>query len=285
MKKMVKFLAITTAIVGVGLVSHINANAKTTYQYSYKPYQGESVPYFTKTAKVANGGAIWNVKHTKKIGNMKNYPYSRWMVEKVYIKKKNGKVASYYYQAIKQNSNGKKKYLMWSGYLNKAITKTPNQFKTDAAYSNYIQTADSQRLTRAILKLFPNTQVSVKLSQLSNDGATYAPTTYSGFNHVINIGAPGFTSEKDKVPLINPAGYLWDTKAEPVNSRAKKVDKLLTAAGYPAAVRKKMTAGKIGIFIADYVAPASETKSGLPSGFDGDITTTIYKIVYGEPTK
>lgn len=284
MRKMVKFLAITTAIVGVGLVSRINASAKTTYQYSYSPASEDGgVPYFTKTAKVVDGGTIWNSTHTKKIGNLKNQTYSRWFVEKVYTKKKNGKVVSYYYQAVKQNSNRKKKYLIWSGYLNKAISKSPEKFKTDSEYSNYIQTADSQRLTRAILRLFPNTQVSLKLSQLSNDGATYAPTTYSGFNHVINIGTPGFTYAGQPGISSGPSGYLWDTRAEPVKPRIKEFDRKLSAAGYPASVRDKMTTGKIGIFIAD--ATTVNSKVGLPSKDSADSTWSWFKIVYGEPTK
>ena len=285
MKLLLKFLSVSAVIVGGALVGQVSASAKTTYQYSYKPYQGGSVPYFTKTAKVSKGGVIWNIKHTKKIGDLKDQPYSRWLVEKVYTKKRNGKVISYYYQAVNQNSKKKKQALIWSGYLNKAITKAPREFQTDAEYSKYIQNVDSQRLTRAILKLFPNTQVSLKLSQLADDGATYAPLKLPGFKDIINIGTPGLTSVSTKVPAIDPAGYLWDTMAKPVTVRAKEVDRQLTAAGYPAAVREKMTKGKIGIIIADYVAPSIDTKPGLPSGSDGDITTTWYKIVYGEPTK
>ncbi|MBS1005081.1 hypothetical protein JK163_01950 [Levilactobacillus brevis] len=285
MKKIVKFLAITTAIVGIGLVSHINVSAKTTYQYSYKTNQGDSVPYFTKTARVRKGGAIWNIDHTKKIGDLKNQPYSRWLVERVYTKKKNGKVISYYYQVVKQNSNGKKKRLIWSGYLNKAITKSPKEFKTDAEYANYIRSTDSQRLTRAILKLFPNTQVSVELSKAITNGPSYIPTKLDGFSSVINIGTPGFTNAKEKIPAINPSGYLWDTQAQPVTQRVKKFDELLSQAGYSASVRNKMTKGRLGISIQDYVAFNTETNSGLPKKTDDYIAITSYRVAYGMPSK
>lgn len=287
MKLLFRFLSISAVIVGVVLVGQVPVSAKTTYQYSYRPSSNNVVvPYFTKTAKVVKGGAIWNVKHTKKIGNLKNEPYSRWWVEKVYTKKRNGKVISYYYQAVKPRSRGKNKALIWSGYLNKAISKAPSQFKTDSEYDKYIQTADSQRLTRALLKLFPNTQVSLKLSQMADDGATYAPSKLPGFKDIINIGIPGFTPESTKIPAIAPADYLWDTKGEPVTKRVKEFDKQLSLAGYPMSVREKMTEGRIGIIIIDETTSTKDptTKPGLPS-HEGDGMMMVYKIVYGIPTK
>lgn len=272
MKKIVKFLAITTAVIGVSLASRVSASAKTTYQYSYTCDNG-GVPYFTRTAKVSNGGVLWNTKHTKKIGNMEDYPYSRWLVKKVYTKKRNSKVVGYYYYV--KNQNNKKQGLVWSGYLNKALAQTPNQFKSDAKYLNYIQKVDSQRLTRAILKLFPNTQVSVKLSSLTANG--YIGKT-PGYTKVVNLG---------KLPSSSGtiATSLWDTSAQPVKSRVEKFERQLSEAGYSSSIRSKMTSGRLGIYIADDVNLSTSTRRGLPTKTDGEGRTTVYTIVYGIPTR
>lgn len=50
MKKIVKFLAITTAVIGVSLASRVSASAKTTYQYSYTCDNG-GVPYLLERQK------------------------------------------------------------------------------------------------------------------------------------------------------------------------------------------------------------------------------------------
>lgn len=262
MKKIVKFLAITTAVIGVSLAGRVSASAKTTYQYSYT---------------CDNGGVLWNTKHTKKIGNMKDYPYSRWLVKKVYTKKRNSKVVGYYYYV--KNQNNKKQGLVWSGYLNKALAQTPNQFKSDAKYLNYIQKVDSQRLTRAILKLFPNTQVSVKLSSLTANG--YIGKT-PGYTKVVNLG---------KLPSSSGtiATSLWDTSAQPVKSRVEKFERQLSEAGYSSSIRSKMTSGRLGIYIADDVnlstSTSTSTRRGLPTKTDGEGRTTVYTIVYGIPTR
>jgi len=275
--KFLKLALISAVGVGVGLISQVSASAKTTYQYDYKPYQGGSVPYFTKASKVSKGGVIWNVKHTKKIGDLKDQPYSRWSVEKVYSKRINGKVVSYYYQVVKQNGNGKSKALIWSGYLNKAIAKFPKQFKTDGEYLKYIKTADSQRLTRAILKLFPNTQVSLNLSSMTSNG--YIGKT-PGFTQVINLSKlVNHTSDR----FISSS--LWETSGQPVASRVASFDKELTEAGYSHTVREKMTAGKLGIFVADDVQSGFDSKPGLPAKGDSNGNLTVYTIVYGIPTK
>ncbi|WP_203642190.1 hypothetical protein [Levilactobacillus andaensis] len=272
MKKPLKLL-LTLALVAVGAVAlPVTAQAKTTYQITSKFV--DSVPYTTNMAKVKSNGVIWNAGHTKKLHNLKNYPYTRWNVSNIVTKRQNGKAVSYYYELVSQ-TNPKVKGIAWSKYFTKIIAQNPASFSSDAAYLKYIQMDPSQRLTRAILKLYPNVTVSAKLSAYANTGAYSYLQKPAGFKDVTNISY---------IQNYQPSSDLWSTMGQPVVPRIKKMTAQLDAMGYTAEKRASFT-GNIGIFIADEANDGDYSKDGLPTRDESEGQMTSYGMVLATPTK
>ncbi|AKP64619.1 hypothetical protein FC99_GL002400 [Levilactobacillus koreensis JCM 16448] len=272
MKKPLKLL-LTLVLIAVGAAAlPVTAQAKTTYQITSKFV--DSVPYTTNMAKVKSNGVIWNARHTKKLYNLKNYPYTRWNVSNIVTKRQNGKAVSYYYELTSQ-TNPKVKGIAWSKYFTKIIAQNPASFSSDAAYLKYIQTDPSQRLTRAILKLYPNVTVSAKLSAFADTGAYSYIQKPAGFKDVTNISY---------IQNYQPSSDLWNTMGQPVAPRIKKMTAQLDAMGYTAEKRASFT-GNIGIFIADEANDGDYSKDGLPTRAESEGQMTSYGMVLATPTK
>ena len=171
-----------------GSLAVTNASAKTAESYpwsfgrkgySWSAPRDDAAPLYYTNSK--RHGYIWNKHFTKKLHNTKSYPNRSWYVHKSF--KRNGKV---YYQV----TGGKISGYVWHGYLKPAISKQISSFKTDRSYIKYLKKDKSQKLSRAVLKYFPNAKISLDLSrrgagQVVNNRAL----TPSNYKHVINLTA------------------------------------------------------------------------------------------------
>lgn len=142
-----------------GSLAATNASAKTIKSYPWKyglkknyswsaPRDDAAPLYNTNTKKNAY---IWNKTFTKKLHNIKKYQYTSWYVQKSF--KRHGKV---YYQVYGNKMSG----YVWHGYVAPAISKKISSFKSDSSYRNYLNNDKSQKLARAVLKYFPEAEVS-----------------------------------------------------------------------------------------------------------------------------
>ncbi|QCZ53082.1 hypothetical protein UCCLBBS449_1126 [Levilactobacillus brevis] len=260
------------AVAGVGLsLGTTTANAKTfktypwkygkTGKYAWSAPKDDAAPlYYTNTKK---NGYIWNKSFTKKLHNIKNYQYTSWYVQKSF--KRNGKV---YYQV----TGGKVSGYVWHGYVSPAISKKISTFKSDSSYIKYLNSDKSQKLSRAVLKYFPNAHVSVDLSRrgagqsVDNKPMTTAMTT-SNYKHVINLTALSHNLKTSYGSTYSET--ILNTLDFPVTSTnaaiAKTVNSILVKNGY---TQDKITSlinqgYKLGIYINGGTG-ISSGKQGYP---------------------
>lgn len=173
MKKYV-FLTMTISFLLAGIIfcqSPQLAQAKTNYQIVKRSYIA-NVAYHPRNP--GKNGYVWQTIDHSKVGhNFKNYPNTTWQVSRQYVIKHNGKNAVYYrVQGISPKNNSVKGGYIWRGYLKKGYN--PNYTKisdvtvnlmTTNEYQQFIQKSPTQRLTRQVLALFPNSKVTQPMSQ------------------------------------------------------------------------------------------------------------------------
>lgn len=125
-----KSLLLTTLIttLGVGVISVGSAvltHASVRY-YTVKTINRDNLPYHATTQRSAY---VYNVSHTRKLHNLKNYPNTTWYVSKSLLMRSSytGKRAVYYYVT---SGNGRASGIVWRGYLtagvNSGTSTTPN---------------------------------------------------------------------------------------------------------------------------------------------------------------
>ncbi|WP_288528274.1 D-alanyl-D-alanine carboxypeptidase [uncultured Secundilactobacillus sp.] len=237
MKKTIK-LAIVTFGLLMGLVgiSNNTASAKkmpsvpNNYSFDYTKIDSGPIPYYMATK--SKKAYIWNYTHTRKIHNLKNYPKTVWLVTNANVKWYNGKKAVYY--KVYSAYNPKVKGLVWSGYLAKIIAKDPRMFSSDAEYLNYINSNPSQEVTRKLAKLFPNSKISLNLSQ------------YVASPDNLRPALTGVTDYKDLSRIIS---YNSPTVEGTPTQMVAKFQKKLEKAGYSTEQRNSMSNYSIGIAV------------------------------------
>jgi hypothetical protein len=181
--------------------------------------------------------------------NIKNYQYTSWYAQKSF--KRNGKV---YYKVTGNKVSG----YVWHGYVTPAISKRISTFKSDSSYIKYLNTDKSQKLSRAVLKYFPNAKVSVDLSRrgagqfVDNKPITKAMTT-SNYKHVINLTALSHDLKTSygstySETILNTLDFPVTTTNAAV---AKTVNSILIKNGYTQAkISNLIKQGyKLGIYI------------------------------------
>lgn len=186
---MKKFWGMVMAAATVGLLySAANSPAQASWNKGTRTLwtlvtpDGDANQATLCSTNVKNGknAYMWNYSHTKRIHNLKNYRNTTWYAIRGISK--NGHV---YYRVT--NYTKKIKGLVWSGYVRKYVQKTAWDFKTAASYQNYIQTEPSQKLTRAILKQFPNVPVDFQLSRYASRRFDVFPKSINGFTDITPI--------------------------------------------------------------------------------------------------
>lgn len=263
MHKTIKHLATLAGILATMTVAVNTIQTKasaSSYQIIKTKYYSHA-PKFHAKNKTQNA-YLWNKTHTKKLHNIKNYPNSIWTLTKSEIVRHNGKDAVYYYvTAASPNKryhtpvNGR----IWRGYLTKGYNQNyavwnnlfvipgNHDFVSDTDYANYIQKSPSQALTRKVLAMFPNSKVSIDLSENLIDSKYYS----NAFTDTISL------------PSVNT--YFDPTKYTNLstNQRAAAIEQALNDAGYTQAKRDAMSNYKIGIYYCTRLVDVDEVEFGL----------------------
>lgn len=237
-----------------------------TKGYNSKGYQVTSKRYGQPT--YAGGGSyhvadanknayLWDWSHTKVRANLKNYTNQNFYRRHSIRLKHNGKEAWYSYVSVTT------KHGTVSGYVAASLLtagKTTNHANTDivypddftstADYLEYIQDSNYQKLTRAIMALFPNTPVDLGMSQIA--AHNYYDRVYlDGDDGDDQIETTGYTSI---VPFTQVSKYLFDHRSAANATKIAGVKKLLDEAGYTQTKRNKLTGYKLGIYNINNIA-------------------------------
>lgn len=197
---------------------------------------------------------VWNKSHTKVLYNMKDFPNSTLsvIIRQTYAHKNKRSV---YYAAFIDTPKGKSSAYgrIWRGYLANGYNRNYKVwnylstvgFTNDQDYLNYIHQSPSQAVTRAVLKLFPNSKLSLELSSLGQ------------FNSDAGAGADSSVFDKDfkdRLNLRKVATYLGPSTEpkEPnltTQQRITKIKQTLTKEGFTASKRQAMGDYVIGVYM------------------------------------
>lgn len=238
MKKQTMGLLIGMLVGGIGVTTApMTGHAATGYKW-IKTKQYSDLAYHLKdTTKSAY---MWNLKHTKKLHNLKNYPRTTWYLSES-VKIQFGKKTGIYY-LVKNNSNSIAG-LVARGYLKKgnnpkdAYANSEDVKSYGANLASIKSAREAQTLQADILALFPGTILNT----------AYSADARTDLNAGINK-ANGY-SKTDKntkaIGIFSP--YNW------VNTTSKtNYTTLITSAlekqGYTAAKRAKYKGYQIGIY-------------------------------------
>lgn len=261
MKPIKLALAVTIALVGIGTPGIKKANA-SSYTITHTEYYQTHPIYHA--ANKSQSAYVWNKAHTKKIHNLKNYPNTNWDATAAITLKHNGKSALYYAViASTPNNKANVEGYVWHGYLTKGYNKNYavwnnlalQGFTSTSDYQSYINQSSSQQLTRDVLKLFPNSSLSLSLSNyvenrdmLADDSATFNKS-YS--NAVIPSKANNYFYHSYK-----------DTRS--TTTRLQEIETALNAEGYNATKRASLKGYQIGIYYVDkYYGDTDDTGLGI----------------------
>lgn len=210
--------------------------------YSYNHYTNAPIPYYY-TGKNKNA-YIWNYSHTKKIHNLKNYPNTIWLVTNANVKTVKGKRAVYY--KMYSSYNPKVKGLVWAGYLAKNIAKSPDLFKTDAAYTKYINTDRSQRIAKGIAKLFPNSKIIREISQIDQNDQDTMQGKNANFYKPITVIDTLQENPENLYYKIDNGNLVYLSTTETINN----IKDYLNQQGYTSEKRASMKDYTIGIKVS-----------------------------------
>ncbi|MGP3641471.1 hypothetical protein [Lentilactobacillus hilgardii] len=161
--------------------------------------------FYNKKTVGTHNAYIWNLTHTKRLHNLNNYKNTDWYAYSFYNKKKAGH--TYKYLKI-TNYNKSIIGVVYSKFLTLSATKDVTSFTSDSSYLNYIQSAQSQKLARGILKMFPNAPLSLDASKFIQSPAANNLDTQTTYKKVINFS--------------NIAYPVTVTQLGPVQSRLNK---------------------------------------------------------------
>ncbi|PAK78495.1 hypothetical protein [Lentilactobacillus parakefiri] len=287
-------ILVATFLLTLGISNTSQAKSKIKVYWDNHDDRLDTTHMYTAPAiqKGQQTGYMWNFKHTKRIHKLNNYKYTEWnLYSAVSVITKRGKGIYYKISNADQSVRG----LVYHKYVTRALAKNVNSFTSDAEYINYLKTAPSQKLARQILKLFPNSQVSLDLSKqvatLNGRNSRTGVMALTGFTNKLDFGAESLTFLHDRSESYkgyklfgsNPGSFLYRTYLLPATGRVNAVAKMLDAAGYTAEKRAKMGNYQLGICIYDEVGDLDNHKNdtlihpgGSPSFY------LIYNVVLGE---
>ncbi|MTV82809.1 D-alanyl-D-alanine carboxypeptidase [Secundilactobacillus folii] len=252
-------IGLVVAVAGIAAFSTTTVHASkisSNYSFNAEKSGAGSVPYTVKSS--VKSGYIWNYSHTKKIHNIKNYPNSNWYVNYASVKKYNQKSAVYY--RISSNS-GNVKGLIWSGYLTRLLSKAPSEFNTQSSFETYMQTARSQRLARQVMKLFPNSKLSLDLSQITQNVNANHPLKTEKYTGIINVGVLKPTGNTDTLSISEKVG--GDMAGGAITPRATYIKRVLENNGFTQEKRNSMSNYYLGIYMPDN----AQVMSDFPKNF------------------
>ena len=187
MNKELKILlpVILSMLIGVAAATTAHASGDTVTHGNTTYYNGKIANRLYYSNRSKKHIYAWNKSHTKVLYDLKRYQESTWLKSAKTIITKGGKKAVYY--RIERFNTGKynlkwmrKRAYVWHGnlvkghypsYTNSIYNNSIyDMFKNDKEYSQYINQSPSQKLTKNITSMFPNTPVSLKLSKQAQFG-------------------------------------------------------------------------------------------------------------------
>ncbi|OFA11062.1 hypothetical protein LASUN_11310 [Lentilactobacillus sunkii] len=239
---------------GIGMTMTMPSVSANGYQRIKTSWESSPTWFQVKSQYKHKKVYMWNSNHTKKILQLNNYPNSNWNRNHTYTYKHNGKLSVYYgISGWTPKNHYTRKGIVWGGYLRPGYNtnyKVWNnlqlgRFSNNQEYAKYIQESPSQRFSKKVLKLFPNTPLSWKLSsEWSAFPIQTDPTT--GIKSL-----PSFTD----VIVLQSVNKYFDRAFYKNNvsdsQRLKLVKKALDNAGYDQAKRNTLSDYQIGIFYYD----------------------------------
>jgi len=248
-----------------------SGSAKTKYTIQKQAFWQKTTINRAKYPKKSI--AVWNAKHTKVKFYLKDYPDNTWYGRGSETLKHGKTTAKYIYI---HGDNKKHTDLVagyvWHGYLELGFGKAKLKsnyvlldfFVNNSDYLKFIKQSPSQKITREIVKLFPNNKVTLKMTNIaSSANAKYypeiAPATYFE-----KPDLTGYTIVKFPKVIT----YLNDSKDTPVKTRVKKVKSILASYGYTTTKLKKLSKNyQIGINIVDSTYRTTYSGSHVDSGY------------------
>ncbi|MCY9806083.1 D-alanyl-D-alanine carboxypeptidase [Lentilactobacillus senioris] len=203
---------------------------------------------------------MWNWKHSKVRHNLKNYPGVNWTRSESVVMQHGNKKAVYYYLTGNTTGNGRLiSGYVWRGYLQKGLNPDhtgqnlvyPEQFPSTENYVDYVNTNHTQKLTKQIAALFPNTPIDLNLSQI----AIY---NYGSIDEFIigdeDIDPMPTTGYKDIISF-RPISYkLWQNSNLSDTQKLALVKTELNKLGYTANKRAKLKDYYLGIYLIDNIS-------------------------------
>lgn len=244
------------------LVSSLGIMATTTTAQAATGYKWVKTKKYNNVAwhaKTAKAGYMWNLKHTKKIHNIKNYPRTTWYLSES-VKLQFGKKYGIYY--LVKNNTGKVSGLVYRGYLTKGDNPKDKLANSEAvkSYGGGLAAIQSVRESAAlqanILALFPGTI-------LNN---TYSAAARQDLNAGIDK-ANGYSKTNKNAKAIGIfSPYNWVQTTSKTNYTTL-VTNALEAQGFTAAKRAKYKGYQIGIYATPhgYASSYSHWLSGYGS--------------------
>lgn len=250
-------LLLTVSILG-SLAIGINARASKKYTIVSQHWDANDTYYKVKNPKKSI--SLWNKKHTKKVYNLKMIPNRTWSKSATLILKHGKSNVKYYYvNGFKANNKTTISGYIWNGYLQKGLATdllTSNftglqYFSSTKDYRQYIQDSPSQAITREIIKLFPNSKVTLDLSQISTAKGGYYVNTkdYNPTHLKLSLKTTNYKNFKAFPDVVK---YLNQSYQSSTKTRITKISKLLAADGYDSAKRAQLKNYEIGINIFDH---------------------------------
>ncbi|MFC6260198.1 serine hydrolase [Levilactobacillus fujinensis] len=187
-------LLVTTTL-GSAVETQVTAQAAT--------YTTDSSKSVTKMAyhKKSTTGAIYNQSHSKKVANLKTYPYTTWYVTKHATLRHGNSKGIYYYV---QNTAGSVKGWVWHGYLKKGKSPFGLKYAKSAIAMNYTtgktvwsKNANTARPIASVSKIMTLYLVLKKV-----DGSA------SNWNQVVDTSSQGLISMSQNSSV---GGFVFHT--------------------------------------------------------------------------
>ncbi len=270
----------------------VNSQAKVYWDTGNDPLTGTY--HFFTNSKIISGkktAYIWNFSHTKRIHKLNNYKYTDWSVYAAKSLKIKGKTQIYYKLSSADNRiNG----LVYHSFVDRCLVKTPSTFTNNSDYLNYLKNDPSQKLSRQIMQLFPNTPVSLDLSQkVANAYQGEKTIKVDGYSDIAYLGSSNFTWKSDHTRAMgfdlngyNPVTFLTVTSFRSATPRINVVRKMLDNAGYTEEKRNSMSNYQLGLVIYDNASDAKTYKTDATIIHPvGHILHSTWKIYLAKPNK
>lgn len=239
MKKLCFVLALLFELLVGGFILNQSSTAQAATDRSADSYYLNDSDtwthyFYNKRTVKAHNAYIWNLKHTKRQHNLNNYKNTDWYVYSFYNEKKDGHTYKYYKVT---NYNRSIIGVVYSKYLTISTTEPITAFTDDSNYLNYIKTAQSQKLARGIMKMFPNAPLSLEASKFIASRAANNPADQTTYKEVIN-----FSKVANQTTVSQ-----WGTTRSKLNKFQSELNKI----GYTQEKINSLHGYKLGLVVYD----------------------------------